>query len=143
MEVETVQMVRRAVAEWQDLVARLDEEGLEDHFRRYYDPDVWVDFGSRTPDALPGKGIGVMLDWTRKTFAQARASDAGLRYHVDGDPVVIGDAVVVSGHSTARLGGMNLETRFASVYRVREGKVVSMTMHTTLEGALEAARENP
>ena len=137
-----VEIVRSAYECWQALVEAVDLAGLPAYLDEFYDPDVWVDFGTRTPDAVPGQGTGVILRWARFSFPRWQAGDIRMRYEAD-DFIDKGDAVLVPARAVARIAGLDLENRFVYVFRLRDGKIISLTMHETLDEALAAADEAP
>ena len=123
---------------WIDLVAARDIEGLKAFVDEFYEPDAWIDFGSRTPDALPGHGVSVILDWARDAFAQWGSEESGWRYEL-GEVIGTAGGVVASGRSLGRFEGHEFEVRFTYLYRVRNGRIYWMTMYATPEEALAAA----
>jgi ketosteroid isomerase-like protein len=133
-----VVLVRQMMAEWQEIIAAVDDAALQPYFDKYYAHDVSVDFGSRTPDAVPGRGHGIMLEWTVNTFAFMRESGSELQYEFD-DFIDCNGAVVVPGRTRARITGLDLETRFAYLLRLSDGKVYELTLYPSREEAVAAA----
>ena len=141
MSESDTELIKRAMERWIELVERRDIEGLQGYLDEFYDGNAWIDFGSRTPDALPGEGVGVIIDWARDAFAEW---EPGMEFRYELIDVIGTPAgVVAPAKSVARMHGHVFETHFTYLFKLREGKIVSMTMYSTPEEALrEAGRED-
>jgi hypothetical protein len=128
------EFIERAMKRWIELVDRRDIEGLESYLDEFYDPDAWIDFGSRTPDALPGEGVRVIIDWARDAFAEW---EPGMEFRYELlDLIEAPGGIVAPAKSVARMHGHVFETHFTYLFRLRDKKIVSMTMYASPEEAL-------
>ena len=137
MSESDAEFVERSMRRWIDLVDRRDVEGLKGYLDEFYDENAWIDFGSRTPDALPGQGVGVIIDWARDAFAEW-GPETEFRYEVL-EVIEAPAGIVVPAKSVGRMHGHVFETHFTYLFKVRDKKIVSMTMYATPEEALAAA----
>ena len=136
---ENVEIVRACFEDWRRLAAAADIDGLRPYFEDYFDDDVWVDFGTRTPDSVPGHGTHVMRRWAEYSFPRWKEAEANMRDEAS-EFIDLGDSVAVPCRATTEIYGHTMETRFTYLYRLVDGKVVSLTMHETLDEALSAAQ---
>ena len=133
-----VEFVERGMRRWIELVDARDIDGLEAYVDEFYAPDAWIDFGTRTPDALPGQGVQVLLEWARMAFAEWSAEGLEPRYELI-EVIEAPGGIVAPARSLVRMHGHEFETHFTFLFVVRDGKVERLTMYATREEALEAA----
>jgi ketosteroid isomerase-like protein len=88
-----------------------------------------------TPGTFRGKEAvgGFFGDWFR-SFDTARFDITELRELTDGSILLVADQ-----HARGRASGIELDSQVVWVYRLRDGKIVSVVGHETPEAAEQAA----
>jgi ketosteroid isomerase-like protein len=132
------EFVERVMRSWIDLVAARDIDGLEAFVAEFFEPWAWIDVAGR-----PGAGAGVLVDWARDAFAEWRTEGAAFRYELEEVIEAGTGAVVVAAHSAGSVGGSQIGTRFAYLFRVHDQKVLSMRLYQSAEQALADTRIRP
>jgi ketosteroid isomerase-like protein len=117
--------------------ARLDRE-LREVFARLAEPDfeVLMVGPAYTPAVREGRGVdgfdAAWRDWT----------EAFESFHIEVEEMIdAGDAVVslVRQHGTTKIGGVDVDSRGAAVWTVRDGKLARVEFHIDHETALRSA----
>jgi ketosteroid isomerase-like protein len=108
-----------------------DIEGLLDHCH----PDVEMDWSRRLLDPIVTHGHDEARDSTGTMF------DSFEKVYFSEPEQVLerGDDVLLvnTGHFTGRTSGIDVEARAATLWTVRDGKVVRFRLYQSLEDALE------
>jgi uncharacterized protein len=130
MSQENVEIVRRMY----DAIARRDAEGVF----ALYDPEVEWDI-SRLPNVM-GRGVyrgheGIRR-WSHEWYEAWETVGEDIEELIDAGEQVIS---VVTARGRGRASGVEIEAHYASVWTIREGKVVRGASFPTREEALEAA----
>jgi ketosteroid isomerase-like protein len=126
MSQENVAVVRRMY----DAFHSGDAEGAVEHFA----PDVTVDATAR-PDGEVGKGREAL--WRIVASWVAAFDEWSEEIEAIRD---LGDHVLVAATQRGRGkgSGIEIETRYALIYRVEDGKISGMTFYSDVADALEA-----
>ena len=110
-------------------------DGDADDALAHFDPDVRVDV-TRRVDGGRGQGrqeLAALIGQWVATFENWREDIEEIR---DLDPFV---CVVATQRGRGKGSGLDVETRYAVIYEVRAGKIVSMTLFPDPGEALAAA----
>jgi ketosteroid isomerase-like protein len=132
MSQENVEVVRRMY----DAVARRDAATV----LTFYDPDVEWDITRRPIGGLVGGGVyhghEGLRSFFRKWYEAWESIEENLEELIDAGEHVI---TVVTSRGRGRASRVEVETRGAAVWTIREGKIVRVVWFPTSEDALEAA----
>jgi ketosteroid isomerase-like protein len=130
MSRENVEIVRAIFAGW--------EQGDFEAGVEWFDPEIT--FESFMPDAgdkVTAHGLAEIQAFTRDWFTQWQA------YRAVGDEFreVGKDSVLVSGRQigTGRHSGVEVESPAYSLWTIKEGRVVKMSLHYDRDEAMKAA----
>jgi ketosteroid isomerase-like protein len=126
MSQENVEIVRKAIAyEYYGVGDRAEAAAI-------FDPDVVLN----PIDEEPSSGFDAM----RADMERWASAFDGLKVTVE-EIIDAGDQVVVVAHheGRGRASGVEVDTRFYEVYKLREGKVARVDEYTERADALEAA----
>ena len=139
MSSEALALVRQHFERWQRFLDSPDLSELDRMVAEDFADDVWVDFGTRTVESVPGHGVNVIRRWAAMV-PKWHAAGARMRYDAE-DFIDADGVVVVPCRVTNEADELGLATHLTYAYRVADGKIVSLTLHETLDEALAAAAQ--
>jgi ketosteroid isomerase-like protein len=132
MSEENVEIVRRVF----EAAARRDTDAVFS----FYDPEIEWDASRTHRGVLTGRvarGHEALLKWLREWYAAWETVDDDLAELIETGKDGVISVMVQRGRG--RASGIEVEDRLATIWTIREGKVVRAVWFPTREEALEAA----